>query len=55
MTRAFVLACLALASCSGDPGTLAAFDLTADLAASEHFYDFPYPSDLRLTGRARPI
>jgi hypothetical protein len=32
----------------GQPGTLAAFDLDADLDGQASFYDLPYPSDLRL-------
>jgi hypothetical protein len=35
-------------------GTTAAFDLGADLGAQAHFYDFPYPSDLRLTDKGTP-
>lgn len=35
-------------------GAAAAFDLTADLGSVDHFYDFPYPSDLRLTGKGTP-
>ena len=40
----------------GAPGpvTTAAFDLGADLGAPAHFYDFPYPSDLRLTASGTP-
>jgi fermentation-respiration switch protein FrsA (DUF1100 family) len=30
------------------------FDLSADLANREHFYDFPYPSDLRLNAAGAP-
>ncbi|MBS2022643.1 MAG: hypothetical protein JST92_09550 [Deltaproteobacteria bacterium] len=33
----------------GQPGTLAAFDLQADLTSQDSFWDFPFPSDLRLT------
>lgn len=35
-------------------GTSAVFDLGADLAKPESFYDFPYPSDLRLTDKGTP-
>ena len=35
-------------------GTVALFDLTADWTAPDHFYDFPYPSDLRLTAEGTP-
>lgn len=36
------------------PGTAVRFDLDADLAAPESFYDLPYPCDLRLDGAGRP-
>jgi hypothetical protein len=29
-------------------------DLSADLTSQNHFYDFPYPSDLRLTAQGTP-
>ena len=32
----------------------ASFDLTADLTSQDHFYDVPYPSDLRLTPAGTP-
>jgi hypothetical protein len=32
----------------------ASFDLTADLGSPDHFYDAPYPSDLRLTATGTP-
>ncbi|MFT3769562.1 MAG: hypothetical protein QM820_29350 [Minicystis sp.] len=35
-------------------GATAAFDLAADLSVPDHFYDFPYPSDLRLTKNGTP-
>jgi hypothetical protein len=35
-------------------GTTASFDLGADLTSQDHFYDFPYPSDLRLTKNGTP-
>lgn len=35
-------------------GTVTAFDLGADLASPEHFFDAPYPSDLRLTADGTP-
>jgi hypothetical protein len=38
----------ALAGCSS-PGTRVAFDLDADYTAPGHFYDAPWPSDLRTT------
>ncbi|MCB9729754.1 MAG: hypothetical protein H6744_05620 [Deltaproteobacteria bacterium] len=37
-----------------EEGTLARFDLSVDLDTAEHFYDFPWPSDLRLTARGTP-
>ena len=37
-----------------DQGTLISFDLAADLAIKSSFYDLPYPSDLRLTGKGGP-
>ena len=36
------------------PGTSVAFDLDADLADPQHFYDLPYPSDLRLDASGHP-
>jgi hypothetical protein len=44
----------ALAACSSAPGTIVSFDLTADLTQQAHFYDFPYPSDLRLNATGGP-
>jgi hypothetical protein len=35
-------------------GTQAVFELGADLTSQAHFYDFPYPSDLRLTASGTP-
>lgn len=46
--RAAGLLVAALAGCSS-PGTRVAFDLDADYAAPGHFYDAPWPSDLRTT------
>jgi hypothetical protein len=42
------------ADASPSPPSQAVFDLTADLHAPEHFYDVPYPSDLRLTAQGTP-
>jgi hypothetical protein len=39
---------------AASPGNAAAFDLGADLTVPDHFYDFPYPSDLRLTAKGTP-
>jgi hypothetical protein len=39
---------------SAPSGTLAIFELGADLTSPEQFYDVPYPSDLRLTEKGTP-
>lgn len=59
--RKLLLLSLLMAACtSASPtvvaatGTTAAFDLTADLTQGGQFYDFPYPSDLRLTEAGAP-
>ncbi len=39
---------------SSPSGVTASLDLTADLTSQDHFYDVPYPSDLRLTGTGTP-
>ena len=39
---------------AASPGTRVVFDLDADLTDAAHFYDLPYPSDLRLDGNGRP-
>jgi hypothetical protein len=57
-----LLAAGLLSACSspethGNPtpsGATAAFDFSADLTSIDHFYDFPYPSDLRLTAQGTP-
>ncbi len=38
----------------GQPGTQASFQLDADLDTQASFYDFPYPSDLRLSADGTP-
>jgi hypothetical protein len=38
----------------GPSGAMVSFDLGADLDSQAHFYDFPYPSDLRLTKTGTP-
>lgn len=37
-----------------EEGTIVHFDLSADLDSADHFYDFPWPSDLRLTDAGTP-
>ncbi len=39
---------------SGSSGTMAAFDLESDFTSQDHFYEFPYPSDLRLSPTGGP-
>ncbi len=39
---------------AGPAATQAFFDFSADLTAPEHFYDLPYPSDLRLDDAGHP-
>src|SRR5450631_1101320 len=43
---------------SGSPpansGTVVVFDFAADLHTPDHFFDFPFPSDLRLTSSGAP-
>jgi len=60
---AVVVMLLALAGCGGGdaegldarpvPGTAVIFDLDADLGVSAHFYDVPYPNDLRADAQGR--
>jgi len=42
------------ASPSGPTGTTVLFDASADFTSSDHFFDFPWPSDLRLTAAGTP-
>src|SRR4051794_1150847 len=64
-----VTAAIACVACGGDdtgsgghggsggaaPGaTEAVFDLDADFHSPEHFYDAPFPSDIRLTSQGGP-
>src|ERR1039457_3423591 len=55
----FLVTVLAVAcgssSSSAPTGTTAAFDIEADFTSADHFYDFPYPSDLRLSPTGGPI
>jgi hypothetical protein len=54
---------LALAGCGSDDGseppsngaTRFVFDLNADTETAEHFYDLPYPFDLRLDAEQHPV
>jgi hypothetical protein len=55
----FLLTVLA-AACSSKSsgaltGTIASFDIEADFTSPDHFYDFPYPADLRLSPTGGPI
>lgn len=38
----------------GTPGTRVAFDWSADFTLAEHFFDAPYPSDLRVDALGHP-
>ncbi len=49
------VACGSSSSGSGaTAGTQAVFDLGADLSQPDHYYDVPFPSDLRLTAQGTP-
>jgi hypothetical protein len=53
------LACVILSgvlvmSCKSSPSTTVSFALDADLTTEATFYDFPYPSDLRVTASGAP-
>lgn len=48
-------ACSSSSSGAGASGTTASFDIEADFTSPDHFYDFPYPSDLRLSPTGGPI
>lgn len=37
------------------PGTMVVFDLEVDRTTTEHFFDVPYPNDLRLDAAGHPI
>lgn len=61
MRRLVSLLVLAALSCGDDEtsppgatGTALVFDLSADLTSPDHFYDAPYPSDLRLDAEGHP-
>jgi hypothetical protein len=57
-TALFVPACSSSkakpAATGGGGGTVVMFDSTADLSSSDHFFDFPWPSDFRLTSAGTP-
>ena len=40
--------------CGGGPSVELVFDAAADLTQSARFFDFPYPSDLRITAQRTP-
>lgn len=46
--------CSSAVPSSGTNGPRASFDLSADLTQPAHFFDVPYPSDLRLTADGAP-
>jgi hypothetical protein len=54
LIAALAAACTSTESVSGPSGTYAVMDLGADLAQPASFYDFPYPSDLRLDASGAP-
>ena len=37
------------------PGVTVMFDSTADLTSPDHFFDFPWPSDVRLSSSGTPV
>src|SRR6185312_3535307 len=39
---------------SGSSGAVVFFDANAELTSPDHFYDFPWPSDLRLDANGAP-
>src|SRR5687767_11059238 len=61
MLRPFGLAfaVIAISACSEDeaapaPAATVVFDPSADFAGENAFFDFPYPSDLRLDAKGAP-
>jgi hypothetical protein len=55
------LFCVVLSACGDDEtvpppasGTTVVFDLAADVSTVEHFFDLPYPNDLRLDADGHP-
>src|SRR4051812_24473918 len=53
-TAAAWLLAIACAGCNAPPGSMAAFDLDADWTHSDHYFDFPSPSTLRLKSDGTP-
>jgi hypothetical protein len=55
LTALFLTACAASESSDTESsGTIAFLDTGADLSQPEHFFDFPFPSDIRLTAAGTP-
>ena len=54
MTLLAFVACSSSHGASGPTGTTVLFDASADFTSSAHFFDFPWPSDLRLTPAGTP-
>ncbi len=52
--RLALLCVLSTAACTNSPGTQLVFNLDADLSTTPHFYDLPYPNDLRLDSAGHP-
>ena len=52
--RRLALLTTLLCACGGSPGTTVRFDLDADLTQQASFFNFPYPSDLRLNAQGGP-
>jgi hypothetical protein len=48
------VACSSSHGSSGPTGTVVLFDASADFTSTDHFFDFPWPSDLRLTAAGTP-
>jgi hypothetical protein len=47
-------ACSSSSSPGGTTGTTVMFDASADFTSTDHFFDFPWPSDLRLSPAGTP-
>ena len=46
--------CSSSSAPSGPTGTTVLFDASADFTSTDHFFDFPWPSDLRLSAAGTP-